>query len=111
MARPRYLPPEERTFPVRSDTVPNHFVGDWVSNRGLKAVDGHVIAADVRILCPPDAADRCGSDFGAGAGAYNFEIYRPADRFWLFQYIETGLFVALAAVLIALAIRRMRKIA
>ena len=30
-----------------------------------------------------------------------FITYQPGDRFWAFQGIETGIFVALAAVLIA----------
>ncbi|MFC6020439.1 hypothetical protein ACFP2T_30250 [Plantactinospora solaniradicis] len=33
------------------------------------------------------------------------------DRFWLFQGIETGIFLALAALLLYLAIRRIRRIA
>jgi hypothetical protein len=32
-------------------------------------------------------------------------IYQPADRFWIFQGIETGVFVVLAAALVALAYR------
>ncbi|WP_330334504.1 ABC transporter permease subunit [Streptomyces sp. NBC_00536] len=33
---------------------------------------------------------------------------QPADRYWTFQYLETGLFIALAALLTALALRRIR---
>ena len=47
----------------------------------------------------------------AQPGAYNWQLYHPADRFWLFQGIETGIFVALAAVLLYLAVRRIRRIA
>src|SRR5258707_4816658 len=35
------------------------------------------------------------------AGFRQFVTYQPADRYWAFQGIETGIFVALAAVLIA----------
>jgi hypothetical protein len=38
-------------------------------------------------------------------------LYQPADRFWAFQGIETGIFVALAVLLLYLAIRRIRRIA
>jgi hypothetical protein len=38
-------------------------------------------------------------------------LYQPGDRFWLFQGIETAIFVALAGLLLYLAIRRVRRIA
>ncbi len=44
-----------------------------------------------------------------GAGAYNLMAYQPSGRFWEFQAIETGMFVALAAVLLALAIHQVRR--
>jgi hypothetical protein len=34
-------------------------------------------------------------------GFTQYVTYQPADRYWPFQFIETGIFVALAAVLIA----------
>lgn len=34
---------------------------------------------------------------------------QPADRYWTFQYLETALFAALAALLAALAFRRIRR--
>ncbi|MCI0687292.1 MAG: hypothetical protein L0Y54_08660 [Sporichthyaceae bacterium] len=48
---------------------------------------------------------------GLEAGAYNWELFQPADRFWLFQGIETGIFVALAAVLLVLAVHATGRIA
>jgi hypothetical protein len=36
-------------------------------------------------------------------GYSQYITYQPAARYWPFQFIEAGLFVALAAVLIALA--------
>jgi hypothetical protein len=44
------------------------------------------------------------------AGSYNWISYQPTERFWPFQYIEAGIFVVLSAVLLYLAIRRVRKI-
>jgi hypothetical protein len=37
----------------------------------------------------------------ARLGYRSFTIYQPGYRFWPFQFIETGIFVALAAALIA----------
>ena len=38
----------------------------------------------------------------ASHGYQAYVTYQPGNRFWAFQGIETGIFVALAAVLIAL---------
>jgi hypothetical protein len=46
-----------------------------------------------------------------GAGAHNQELFRPAGRFWLFQGVETALFVLLALVLPAAAVRLVRRLA
>jgi hypothetical protein len=65
------------------------------------------------IACPSNAQVPGGGVCGAegGPGAYNWQLYQPGDRFWLFQGIETGIFVVLAALLIYLAIHRIRRIA
>ncbi len=34
---------------------------------------------------------------------HGFITYQPASRYWAFQGIETGLFVALAAILLTVA--------
>jgi hypothetical protein len=34
----------------------------------------------------------------AGPAGINSYLYQPADRFWTFQSIEAGIFVALTAV-------------
>lgn len=67
-----------------------------------------MIASNAQVGCP--ASDlACTERFGAGA--YNWVEYQPGSRFWLFQGIETGIFVALAALLLYLAVRRVRRIA
>jgi hypothetical protein len=48
---------------------------------------------------------------GLGPGPFsNSTQYQPASRFWEFQAIETGIFLALTAILLYLAIRRIRRI-
>jgi hypothetical protein len=44
------------------------------------------------------AGDRCLD----AAGYRVYDTYQPANRYWAFQGIETGLFVALAAGLLAI---------
>jgi hypothetical protein len=58
-------------------------------------------------LCDQTTAAQCLAKYGAGA--YNQELFQPADRFWPFQGIETALFVALAVVLLLLAVHLVRR--
>ncbi|MDW5323051.1 hypothetical protein [Plantactinospora sp. KLBMP9567] len=60
---------------------------------------------------PHRAGRRLRRRLGVGPGAYNWQLHQPADRFWLFQGIETGIFVAPAVLLVCLAVRRIRRIA
>ncbi|MEV0426614.1 transporter [Micromonospora sp. NPDC050495] len=115
LARPHYQPARTRTFPIEGADLPRESRGDWLLASGVRNPDGKMVSADTRIMCPPGAkapdGGRCGAELGAQPGAYNWELYQPADRFWLFQWIETGIFVALAALLLYLAVRRLRRIA
>ncbi|MDO3703016.1 transporter [Micromonospora sp. C28SCA-DRY-2] len=115
-ARPHYMAARTRTFPVESDSpMPHQAHGDWVLANGVRDADGTMVAANAQIACPPGATGptggRCGAELGLEPGAYNWQLYQPADRYWAFQYIETGIFVALAALLLLLAVRRIRRIA
>ena len=59
------------------------------------------------VAAAPTTASPCMAELGPGA--YNLELFHPAGRYWLFQGIETALFVALAVVLILLAIHLIRR--
>jgi hypothetical protein len=115
LARPHYQPALTRTSPVAGDSMlpPNH--GDWVLSSGVRNADGKMVAPDAQVRCPPGmrgpGGDACGAELGIKPGAYNWQLYQPADRYWLFQGIETGIFVALAALLLYLALRRIRRVA
>ena len=46
----------------------------------------------------------------AGAAGYrNYLAYQPADRFWTFQWIETGIYLALAALALGLTVWLVRR--
>ncbi|SCL19662.1 ABC-2 family transporter protein [Micromonospora rhizosphaerae] len=115
LARPHYQPARTLTFPIEGTELLRESRGDWILASGVRAADGKMVAADTQIMCPPGAqgpgGGACGAELGVGPGAYNWQLYQPADRFWLFQGIETGIFVALAALLLYLAFRRIRRIA
>jgi hypothetical protein len=99
LARRRYLPARTRTFPIEGG-MPNTTFGDWIITSGVRDASGKLVAAHSEIVCPfgargPGGAP-CGAELGLGPGAYNWQLYQPADRFWLFQGIETGIFTTLA---------------
>lgn len=104
LARPRFVAPLRRRFPVASDEAPNRALGDWILSEGVYERDGTLAAANTIAICPADEADVCGSD------RFNIWTYQPGGRFWLFQYLETGLYLALAAVLIYLTVRVVRRL-
>ncbi|MFE9656548.1 hypothetical protein [Micromonospora sp. NPDC006431] len=115
LARPHYQPARTLTFPIEGTEGPRLSRGDWILASGVRDADGKMVLADSQIVCPPGTKGpdcrACGAELGLGPGAYNWQLYQPADRFWPFQSIETGIFVALAVVLLYLAIRMIRRIA
>jgi hypothetical protein len=104
LARPRFQSPLERTFPVATDVAPNRSLGDWILTKGIYDGQGDLVAANTIGICHRSEADVCG-----GFDRVNVWTYQPGSRFWLFQYLETGLYVALAALLLLLALRQVRR--
>ena len=98
LARPHYLPALSRTVPDQAGAFnPNQ--GYWRLSREFVDANGDPILPDAQ------------GNMAFGPGTYVRELYHPADRFWLFQGIETGIYVGLALLLLYLAIRRIQRIA
>ncbi|MEV7097786.1 transporter [Amycolatopsis sp. NPDC051045] len=107
-ARPRYLPARTLSFSPDGQRTPNPASGDWVLDLGVRNAAGEMVLPNSQIgPCPPGG---CGAN-PAGPGAQNWLQYQPGDRFWIFQGVETGIFVLLTAALVFFAIRRVRTIA
>jgi len=124
-ARPNFLPPLERTLPVQWDPAEIAFGSPyWLRLNGDLEVAsaeydaaGRVITSETGMrFCPspspstPSYFDlRCTSpDFPLVD--YNVMLFHPDSRFWTFQLIEVAIFVALAALLIVLAARRVSRL-
>ncbi|WP_410573417.1 ABC transporter permease [Amycolatopsis sp. cmx-4-61] len=108
LARPRYLPAQSLTFSPGGDQTPNPAAGNWVMDVGVRNAAGELVLPNAQLgPCPPGGC----LDPVAGPGAQNWVQYQPGDRFWLFQGIETGIFVLLAGLLVFFALRRLRTIA
>ncbi|GAA5200936.1 ABC transporter permease [Rugosimonospora acidiphila] len=116
IARPNFGTPEIAKIPVASQAIFNDFNGNLVLDRAVRLADGTTVMNDAMVSCPGGRARPvpAGGDPLAAAcgkpGTYNWLSYQPADRFWPFQYIEAGIFVVLAAVLLLLAFRKVRQI-
>lgn len=107
--RPRYLPPVARiTDPGQGN--PQAYNGDWVLNDGFHYLDrqGHYLTyADTVNVCHGYLVKGATADFNTclhDQGIRLVNLYQPADRFWLFQGMESAIFLILAAVLLGLAI-------
>lgn len=115
LARGHYLSAKTLTFGVTSGESDNPFSGAWVVAREVRDAAGKVVAENATVGCPPEASGGTCGQGPAGhpltAGAYNWMSYQPGNRFWTFQGIETGLFLALTAALVVVAVLRTRRIA
>jgi hypothetical protein len=103
-ARPRFQSPLRRQFPIITDLAPNRSVGDWVLSDGIYDPGGRLVADNTVGICPVAEAEGCGS-----ADRFNVWTYQPGSRLWLFQYVEAGVYLALAALLVAVAVYRLRR--
>jgi hypothetical protein len=125
LARPHYMSPLTASIPITSTEQFNDASGDWIMSNGVINGVGKLVLPNAGIGCaqpggnatvagalPSD--DPCGGGLlaqGLGPGPFsNWQQYQPASRFWEFQGIETGIFLALTAILLYLAIRRIRRI-
>jgi hypothetical protein len=109
VARPHFIEPLRRVVPVVGGHDPEG-AGSYLIGTNLYDHGGRLLSRDTLTLCArADLA--CKAKFATGAlrGAYNVVVYQPDGRFWEFQAIETGLFLAFAALLVAVAIRRIRR--
>lgn len=123
LARPHYLRPATLAYPITGSQQFNPAAGDWTFAQGVINGAGKLVIPDSQIIgcgsgptnVPVAAGGDCSTGLtaqGYGDGPFNNWIrYQPGTRFWAFQGIETGIFLALTALLIYLAIRRIRRIA
>jgi hypothetical protein len=96
--RPNYLPPITLTG---ADAYLTRNQDDWVLDTGVMTATHHTVD-------PVQVSQACGSAGPEATacihthGWMEFLTYQPADRYWLFQGIEVGIFLLLAAALVAL---------
>jgi len=108
--RPHYLPPITAVVHGSGGGAP---AGAWVLDNGLIDSAGHpVYASQATQLCGnpvtgalPKSADACLT----AHGIMERVVYQPLDRFWTFQFIEAGIYVALSLALLGFTVYWVRR--
>jgi hypothetical protein len=105
LVRPNIMEPVARTVPVAGDTPrePNPALGDWILAADVLNADGTLQTSGGTQFCDGPACQ------AAALGAYNRWTLQPGERYWLFQWVEAGLFVVIAAALLTAAVMRVRR--
>jgi hypothetical protein len=115
--RPTYQPQSVVTWPVGpglgqdpgdlGQDQPPITLGreDWTIGSGFLDAQGNRTYGIQCHSTAPQSPLQC-----AQAGGYrNFLAYQPADRFWPFQWIETGIYLAISALAVALTVWLVRR--
>lgn len=123
VARKHYLGPASLKLPVSNTALQyNQYAGDWIYSTSVVSAQGKTLLSSAQLQCQGTNVINMSSTGGPMAvnanpcadaaynGAYNLQVYQPGTRFWEFQWIESGIFVALAALLIWFALVRLRRI-
>jgi hypothetical protein len=108
MARPHFQPPQEVRYPLFADSHPGRFADMWQLSTGVYSPDGRYLDRGFIMCAPVTEPDRGCPGFQPGD--YNLTKFHPASEYWTFQLIETGIFVAAAALLIMFTFSRLRRI-
>jgi hypothetical protein len=107
LIRPHYLPPLEVDQSHRIGAGS----GDWYLGQRSVDLSGHPVSDQLYQQLMASAGSLPGSlgDYMQAHGVVVLSIYQPENRFWLFQGMEAGMFIVLAAaaiLLLAWSIRR-----
>lgn len=87
--------------------MPNPALGHWLTGTSIRTGDGRVIQDGSIGYCITGGDS--GTCNGMDAAAYNQWTYQPGDRFWLFQWVEFGIYAVLSVALLYAALRRVRR--
>jgi hypothetical protein len=105
--RPYYEAAKSAISPALTQSVPS---GSWMLSSDVlqngQSVSGPVrLPAECFTTASRQASDKCLAQHGLST----LVKYQPASRYWTFQWIESGIFIALAAILVAVAIIAVRR--
>jgi len=124
LLRPHYMPAVTTYYRLTSSFAPSGQA--WVFSQGAVSKSGQVVAAGwgnvysvlpatcqklFNNVAPPSKSGNLAPLMSCmqANGWRGFVTYQPASRYWPFQGIETGIYLLLAAALIAVTFRIVRK--
>jgi hypothetical protein len=101
--RPHFMKAVTSSFSVGGESnVPR---GSWILKMNLVDASGHPVVGKLSLPATCAATDRAGvSSCLDRLGYHNLVSYHPASRYWPFQWMEAGLYIALAIGLVILAV-------
>jgi hypothetical protein len=106
IVRPHYLSPVVARYSMKQlDPTPPGSMS--ISTELLQ--HGHVVNGPIRVECGGALSREQMSACMQRLGYQVRSTYQPANRYWTFQWIEFGIFAALAVVLVAVALVVLRR--
>ena len=120
--RPRYLPAQTITYSFLQDS-PRAGLGDWLISTRIIDPTGRFVSSDGGIRVDPAALGQACPQFSGAAafdktavgkclsqlGVRTVDTFQPGSRYWLFQGIESAIFLLLAVGLIVLTMWLIRR--
>jgi hypothetical protein len=105
LLRPNFEPPITVTWPLGTASKPITLSGqDWLIATGYIDAQGNKTN---RFACSADKSlDQCAQADGLTG---HYLTYQPADRFWAFQWIETGIYLAFSALALSATVWLVRR--
>lgn len=112
--RANFLPPVTTTVSANNAALTSPFPFQSLPFGSTQELINHQgqqvsLPANIKSLClaQTDPQDTSNNNYNQCLAAHGFQLidlltYQPADRFWLFQAIESGIYLALALCLFAL---------
>jgi hypothetical protein len=103
--RPHFEPPITVTWPLGQDTPPVTLSDqDWTIARGWIDAQGNKTN---NLEC--NAVQTLTQCLQSEGFRGNYLTYQPADRFWTFQWIETGIYLAFSVLALGVAVWLVRR--
>jgi hypothetical protein len=105
--RPNFETPLTMTYSIDQQNPPALSNQDWIVSQGYVDAQGNR-STDLREYCTRDeTSTQCLQANGVQA---NYISYQPGDRFWTFQWIETGIYVGFSVLALFAAVWLVRRL-
>ena len=103
-ARPNYLGSVTQTTGAGID--PSLPSGSWILHQDIVQPNGHAVSGPIPVpaVCSGPLGRKADPSCLDQLGFHTVVTYHPASQYWSFQWIESGIFLALAAGLVAFTI-------